>query len=104
MRLHELVKYNEPVKLTRNGGKYFWDGYFLSSNGENMEACFRVILAEDWQLDAPTLESVCKERGWTFNESLAGISFGDGMKHVYCRRNFPPAKLAKMLDALEGKE
>lgn len=104
MRLHELVKYSEPVKLTRNGGKYFWDGYFLSSNGENMEACFGVILAEDWQLDAPTLESVCKERGWKFNEVSACVLIDDTTKHLHCHANFPPAKLAKMLDVLEGKE
>lgn len=109
MRLHELCFADKPVKLIYdNKAKYEWNGKVLVHNAGFCGTVNQIVLSDNWQLDAPTLESVCKERGWKLeivymSSDRTFLAYGD-IRMVRINNNWTPAKLAKMLDELEGKE
>ena len=108
MRLADLVQHGKQANVkTVLGNKYYWDGFTIKDeNGSLITSHYYLVIYDDWQLDATTLESVCKERGWELYcyETVANVLFDSVMKRVYCRKDFSPAKLAKMMDTFEGKE
>jgi len=64
-RLCDLVKLGEACKLKLHIEKYRWDGYYVfNSKDQALSASSAVIIGEHWQLDEPTVDSVCEERGY----------------------------------------